>query len=204
MVPLAHLIVVRHRLNMTAVMAHAASIGAGSINDLSLAQLCLPLDAPVHDVRVVEQNKGGFTVASDHHSIDFLQARSTSDAAIGLPGRGHVAQTLALQAGFPGNVLNVIRFGDRFFLNNGYHRAYALWKRGVTHVPAVIQVCRHWDDVALLGNLELYENTAVYVERERPPLIRDFADRLFCMSFAVPHARKYVRVRYTVETGYLR
>ena len=202
MVPLAHLIVALPRLNMTAIRAHGEAIGTGSIADLALAQLCLPLDPSSHSLHLLERGVDAWTFVSDNHDVRLLQARAKAGAAA--TGRGHVGQTLALELGFPSNVLNVIRYQNRLILNNGYHRAYALLKRGVTHVPAVIQVCRHWDDVGLVGGATLYENRAVFVDRARPPLIRDYADRRLCMHFAAPRLRKYIRIRHQIEIGYLR
>ncbi len=201
MVPLAHLIVALPRINMTTVAAHGQAIGAGTITDLALAQLCLPLQAPSHALQLLEQRGDSATFASDNHDARLLQARALEGV---VPiGRGHVAQTLALEIGFPGNVLTVVRYQNRLILNNGYHRALALLKRGVTHVPAVIQVCRHWDHVGLVGGADLYNNKAAYIACERPPLLRDFLDRRLCVSFAVPRLRRYLRIRYEIETGYL-
>lgn len=207
MVPLAHLIAVETRLNMTTIAAHSAKIPGGSIADIDLATLCLPLQAPLRSLQLLEKNGETVTFASDQHDqhdLRLLQARVASASASEIPVRGHVSQTLALDIGFPGNVLNVIRFENRLILNNGYHRALALLKRGVTHVPAVIQMCRDWDDVAMLGNAALHANVVIYVERPRPPLLRDFVDPLLCMSLAVPRVRQYLRIRYQVETGFFK
>lgn len=201
MVPLAHLIVALPRLNGTTIAAHGEAIGAGSTTDLALAQLCLPTDAPSPSLRLLEQRSDSATFFSDNHEACFLRARTVAG---GSPtGRGHVAQSLALELGIPGNVVNVIRYEGRLILNNGYHRAYALLQRGVTHMPAVVQLCRHWDDVLLVGSDDLHANKALYVESKRPPLLRDFADRRLCMHFAVPRSRKYIRIRYSIETGHL-
>ena len=214
MVPLAHLIVATQRLNGTTVSGHGAALGAGAVADLALVQHCLPLEPPAHSLQLIEQHDGSATFASDQPEIAFLGAhlahRATGfiDATVTqrtVPGvRGHTEQTLALALGFPGNVLNVIRYQNRLFLNNGYHRALALLKRGVTHVPAVIQVCRHWDDVGLVGSAALFNQRALFAERERPPLLKDFVDPRLCMSFAVPRRRAYLRIRYAIETGHLR
>ena len=75
---------------------------------------------------------------------------------------------------------------------------------GVQTCALPIYVCRHWEDVALAGASEIYDNAPVYFERARPPLLKDFVDRRLCVSLAVARARKYVRIRYQVETGYLR
>lgn len=201
MVPLEYLIAAPVRLNMSMIDSHSSTLSAGSIGDLSLARLCLPLDAPSHSARVLEQNADSLTVVSDNPDLRFMRARAIAggDAS----GRGQLGQTLAVEIGFPGNVLNVIRYQNRLILNNGYHRVYALLLRGVTHVPAVIQVCRHWDDVGLVGGAALYENKATLIDLDRPPLMKDYADRRLCMHFAVQRMRKYVRIRYQVETGHL-
>ena len=202
MVPLAHVIAMQPRINMAT--ARSVKFADGSLSDEALAAMCLPLDAPPHSLRVLEQNSGGVTFTADNHDVRFLIAQVVPGSAVTLSGRGHIDQVLALPVGFSSNVLNVVRFKDRLVLNNGYHRALALWKRGVLHAPAIIHVCRHWEDVALAGASEIYDNAPVYFERARPPLLKDFVDRRLCVSLAVVRARKYVRIRYQVETGYLR
>ena len=203
MVPLAHLIVGLPRLNMTTVSGHSEAFGTGAIADSALAQRCLPLDPPRHSLQLLEQCGNSSTFVSSRPDVDLLRARAVAGAGADPMGRGHVQQTLALELGFPGNVLNVIRYQNRLILNNGYHRAYALLRRGTTHVPALIQVCRHWDDVALVGAAGLYENKHVLIDAARPPLIRDFSDRRLCLHFAAPRLKKYIRISYTIESGHL-
>lgn len=202
MVPLADVIAMQPRINLTTT--RSVKFADGSLSDEALAEICLPLAAPPHSLRVLEQNSGGVTFTADNHDVRFLVAQVAPGSAVTLSGRGHVEQVLALPVGFSSNVLNIVRFKDRLVLNNGYHRALALWKRGVMHVPAIIHVCRHWEDVALAGASEIYDNAPVYFERARPPLLKDFVDRRLCVPLAVPRARKYVRIRYQVESGYLR
>ena len=201
MVPLAHLIAAQDRLNVGTVTS--VGIGTGAISDASLIQICLPLDAPHHTLEVLHKDTDSVTFAADNHDIRFLRPQLLSGLVENMSNRGHVQRTLALPVGFSINVLNVVRFQNRLILNNGYHRAFALWRRGVTHVPAVIQVCRHWEDVGLVGSSEIYENGALYIDRQRPPLLKDFVNRNLCMTFAVRRQRKYLRIRFQVETGYL-
>jgi hypothetical protein len=52
----------------------------------------------------------------------------------GIPTRG-----LVLLFGYGGSPISVLRVGTRNFLNNGFHRVYALRKAEVTRVPAVIE-----------------------------------------------------------------
>lgn len=208
MVPLAHLISPQQRINLQSLPMPAPPTDLRHlpvIPDRTLADVCLPLEAPPHNIEVLQEDEHGVTFIADNHDIRFLRATLARGAdAMGSAGRGHVQHVLSLPVGFSSNVLNVIRFQNRLILNNGYHRAYSLMRLGVTHVPAIVQVCRHWEDVSLVGSSEVSENAAIYIERDRPPLLRDFSDRRLTISFTVVNSRKYVRIRYQVETGYLR
>lgn len=201
MVPLAHLIAAQNRLNVGTVTS--VGVGKGAISDASLVQICLPLDAPHHTLEVLHKDADSVTFAADNHDVRFLRPQLLSGPVENMSNRGHVQRTLALPVGFSINVLNVVRYQNRLILNNGYHRAFALWQRGVTHVPAVVQVCQHWEDVSLVGSSEIYENVALYNDSRRPPLLKDFANRNLCMTFAARRQRKYLRMRFQVETGYL-
>ena len=207
MVPIAHLISPQQRINLQTVPLPKPPANLRqqqAISDQALAEMCFPLDAPPHRIEVLQEGEGSVTFVADNHDIRFLRAWLSPGDAAGYAGKGHLQQLLSLPVGFSANVLNVIRFQNRLVLNNGYHRVYALLRRGVTHVPAIIQVCRHWEDVGLVGSSEVFDNGSVYFESERPPLLRDFFDSRLTRSFVVRSSRKYVRLRYQVETGYLR
>lgn len=113
---------------------------------------------------------------------------------------GHPQAVVALSVGFTTNVLNVIRFGSRIVLNNGYHRAFALRQLGVTHAPCLIQVCGHWEDVGLAGSSEMYENGPVYFSSARPPLLRDYANPALVQTFPTKRLRKEIRLTYEVDS----
>ena len=207
MVPIAYLISPQQRIDLQTVTLPKPPENLRqqqSISDQALAEMCFPLDAPPHRVDVLQEDAGSVTFIADNHDIRFFRAWIAQGEVAGYVGRGQVQQSLALPVGFSANVVNVIRFENRLVLNNGYHRVYGLIRRGVTHVPAIIQVCRHWEDVGLTGSSELYGNSEAYFESERPPLLRDFFDARLTKSFVVRSTRKFVRLRYQVETGYLR
>ena len=207
MVPIAHLISSQQRINMQTVPLAKPPANLrqqDAISDQALAEMCFPLDAPPHRIEVLQEGGGSVTFIADNHDIRFFRAWLAQGEIAGYDGRGLVQQQLALPVGFSANVLNVIRFQNRLLLNNGHHRVYALFRRGVTHVPAIIQVCRHWEDVELVGPSEVFNNSSVYFDAARPPLLRDFFDARLTKLLAVRSSRKFVRLRYQVETGYLR
>jgi hypothetical protein len=202
MVPLAQLVCAQQRIDLHTVQGGATE--AAMPSDEALIAACLPLEAPPHQFQIAQQGDGSVTFVADNHDIRLFTPQILTSSAVDGKWPGYVQRALALPVGFSANVLNVIRFQNRLVLNNGYHRAFSLYRRGVTHVPAIIQVCRQWEDVGLVGSSEIFNNGSVYFDRKRPPLIKDFCDRRLTISFAVPISRKFVRIKYEVETGYFR
>lgn len=165
-----------------------------------LAEICLPLEPRDDECRLAYRDDGEFVYVSGAHDMRFLGATLIAPADIkGLTVQGHARAVIALSLGFSTNVLNVVRLGNRVVLNNGHHRAHALRAMGLTHVPCVIQVCGSYEELREAASSEIYDNSDLYYESPRPPLLRDF-DRpdLAC---ALPSARlqRQVRVRFKVE-----
>ena len=169
--------------------------------DADLAAVCLPLTAGDASFKVAHQGGERFVFVSDTHDTRFLGAQLVNPADIkGLQVHGHAQAVLALSVGFTTNVLNVVRYGPRVVLNNGYHRALALRELGVTHAPCLIQVCAHWEDVGLAGSSEMYDNGPVYFSAARPPLLRDFANPQLTRSFAARRLTREIRLTYEVDS----
>ena len=58
-----------------------------------------------------------------------------------------MAGVIALVVGFGANYLHVLATHDRLVLNNGHHRACALYAQGVREVPCVVQTIVHPDEL---------------------------------------------------------
>lgn len=204
MVPLARLICAKERIVLGD--AERDPLAATRVADEALMLTCLPLQKPAHAIdvqcRSVRSDEGSVTFVSETDQLQLLQPTTVTGekSQVTLPVRS--TEALTLPVGFACNIFNVIRFQDRLLLNDGHQRAHALMRRGVTHVPTIIQVCRHWEDVALVASSGVQPDKAVHFESARPPLLKDFSDRRLTISLAVPKMRKFVRVNYQVETGY--
>ena len=171
------------------------------LSDADLAGVCLPLTPSDSDFRLALEGDGRFIFVSDTHDARFLGAQLVKPSDIaGFAVSGHPQAVVALSVGFTTNVLNVVRFGSRIVLNNGYHRAFALRQLGVTHAPCLIQVCGHWEDVGLAGSSEMYENGPVYFSSARPPLLRDYANPALVQTFPTKRLRKEIRLTYEVDS----
>jgi hypothetical protein len=166
-----------------------------------LIKICLPLTPPDSAFKLARREGDQFVFISDHHDARFLGPQLLDPAQIqDFSVTGHAKAVLALPFGFTTNVLNVVRFGSRMVLNNGYHRALALLARGITHAPCIIQVCAHWDDVALAGARTIYNQGETYFSHPRPTMLKDFLDKKLTQKFATYPLRKELRVSFEVNT----
>lgn len=204
MVPLNQLVAYQQHITRSTVDAILAGLPETPTLQ-QLARLCLPLDVAHNGLRLIEQADGRVVLLADNHDARFLGARVLQARQVkGLEVAGHPQSVLALAIGGTTNILNVVRFGNRLVLNNGYHRAWALLQRGVTHAPCLIHVCSHWEDVGLAGASEMFHNGSVYFSLARPPLLRDFGNPDLTCSFDTWRTRKQVRVTFEVETSHVR
>ena len=86
--------------------------------------------------------------------------------------------------------LQVARHHGRYVLRDGYHRAYGLLARGITHTPAFVRDFGVGD----LGTAAGLFGTDVYLG-ERPPSLSDFLDDEVAADVDVPVVQKMVVVQ---------
>ena len=166
-----------------------------------LAELCLPLHGSNADFRLACKDGKEFTFVSDAHDMRFLAGQVLSPDNIGaLAVEGHARAVVALSVGFSTNLLNVVRFNDRVALNNGHHRAYALRSLGVTHVPCVIQACGTRDELRQAATSEICDNSDLYFESPRPPLLRDFDHPALVRSIQAPRLQRQLQLKVEVQS----
>ena len=203
MVELDKLVVYQQHIMGLAVKKMTDALAA-PLSDAALAGLCLPLKSADAGFKVALEEDGRFIFVSDSHDARFQGAQLLKPSDVkGLKVNGHSQAVVALSVGFTTNVLNVVRYGKRMVLNNGYHRAFALRQMGVTHAPCLIQVCAHWEDVGLVGSSEIVNNGPVYFSSARPPLLKDYANPELTRTFPAKRIRKEIRLSYEVDTAQL-
>ena len=101
---------------------------------------------------------------------------------------------LRIHTGSP--FFEVATYRSRWFLRDGYHRAFAYLRAGITHVPALILQA---------GTLtELNANKPHFFPESilfspRPPLVTDFLDDTLNITYNRPPIVR--RIRVTVEEG---
>ncbi len=110
---------------------------------------------------------------------------------------GYPQAAIVLLVGLGNSTMNVLAFRNRYVLNNGFHRAYALRSIGVTHIPILVQ---------RVGNQQLEFPPAVadlpreyLLGAERPALMKDFLNPQLTRKLRVKAQNKIVQVQWTAS-----
>ncbi|WP_418316851.1 hypothetical protein [Piscinibacter sakaiensis] len=187
-------------------LAHAASferaLGETTSRDEAVFEICFPRSMQPPALRALQVAEGKFVFQSELADLRAFHARLldeeiarsviTSDG----PARGGVT----IPVGFGVPHLNVVRFGGRLVLNNGYHRAYALRRAGVTRIPCIVQAVAHPEELAFAGSSSLIEDFDALFNSARPPMLKDFFDPRLTTQLDLLPSRKQVQITVTVET----
>ncbi len=108
-----------------------------------------------------------------------------------LPGAGPgVPFSLTAHGGTP--FFEVASFGNRWFLRDGYHRAYRLLQAGVRFTIAVVL---HVRSLAELGAVHPWFFRESDLRSERPPRLLDFLDDRLTLTYTRPRLQKVIRIR---------
>lgn len=89
-----------------------------------------------------------------------------------------------------GSFLQVYRYGDRFVLRDGYHRAVGLLSRGINVVPALVN--ESGADPPKLGRGMLPREI---VHGRRPPMLPDYLDDDVSVDVLLPATRRVIIVQ---------
>ncbi len=143
----------------------------------------------------------GFQRSAEHHfvrnastrgDLDISLHSSNPDLQVRLSPNtgkdGHLP--LFLYGGSP--FFEVAEFRGRWFLRDGYHRAYRLLQAGLHRVPAVVIYAR---TVAELGASEPWFFSEEQLFSNRPPRVMDFLDENLVLRYERTALRKVIRIR---------
>jgi hypothetical protein len=97
---------------------------------------------------------------------------------------------LSLYGGSP--FFEVAEFRGRWFLRDGYHRAYRLLQAGVHRIPAIVIYTR---TIGELGATEPWFFSEEQLFSKRPPRVTDFLDENLVLRYERTALRKVIRIR---------
>ena len=127
--------------------------------------------------------KGCLDISLHSNNTD-LQLRLSTNA-----GRGGDLP-FSLYGGSP--FFEVAEFRGRWFLRDGYHRAYCLLRAGVHRIPAVVIYAR---TIVEVGANEPWFFSEEQLFSDRPPRVVDFLDEALVLRYERIAFRKVIRIR---------
>jgi hypothetical protein len=170
------------------------------LGDEDLFRFCLPFDRQPPDFRASRIDSDEFAFVSQSNDLRFQEAvLLRPDQIVGFETVGPIAGVLALVVGFGSNYLNVIRANGRFVLNNGNHRACALYQSGYRRVPCVIQTITHPAEFEMHMPKVIQRNGDFYLSDPRPPVIADYFDQQLSREMMLGMTAKEIRLNYQVD-----
>ncbi|HEV2225394.1 MAG TPA: hypothetical protein VGR56_01160 [Nitrososphaerales archaeon] len=140
-----------------------------------LIDYCLKGGSPPSAPSELQLGPNVYSYKSESTDFRFLGGypkRLTDDDVEYALGGGQPVAALLLFVGYGSPTVNVYQVGKRFILNNGFHRLFALRRKGMLKAPVVVQQITNW-------NLELAPQisgipTTYLVTTPRPSLLKDF------------------------------
>lgn len=150
---------------------------------LAIAQVTLPLPSQELLPVAFDPTKNAWILSSPNPNLRVV-GNFSGPVAPGLTGYGFA---VALQKSY----LQVAGLGGRYFLRDGYHRAYGLLAAGISHVPALVKDFATFEEVGLPAGL-LPQSTYL---GERPPLLPDYLNDQVSVDTLLPITQKMVVVQ---------
>jgi hypothetical protein len=160
-----------------------------------LYEICLPRTQPSHPLGAFTDADGkGFTISSFNPNLR-IAAGQISEAQVapgpGMPTVKMQAVTLLVYMGT--SYLQVVRYGDRCFIRDGYHRAAGLLRAGIHDVPCIFIEAESFEQVGPVQVPGAFSYETLY--SARPPYLIDFWNDEVAADVSQPAVRKVVRIR---------
>jgi len=170
-----------------------------SLDDL--IDICLSPKQNVPKPKSLQQSPNMLSFSSP--SVDFrflggyLKSQLTDDDLKYTTIGGLPVTAITMFVGYGAGSVNVYSANNRLVLNNGFHRVFALRKRGITKIPVVVQHVGNVDlefPPALLGLSKDY-----LLKNSRPVLVKDFFVDDLTTVFKKKKTVRNVRVNWAFE-----
>ena len=201
LVELDQLVVHQEHIDVTFADELEKNIGPAPGRD-ELFRVCLPYDhppAPASWTRHYDK----FVFVSPSNDLRFLGPMPLkAPNIVQTPHPGCIFGVVGLAVGFGSNFLNAICAEGRLILDNGSHRAFALRRMGITHVPCIIQHVSSREELEVVASTEVRRNADRYLSEARPPMLKDYLNPDLHMVMTVQRRLRQVTVRFEVEEDY--
>jgi len=175
------------------VFTDGPSIDSEHTDSASLTELCLPTEQLLPPTGALTDPDGkGFTVSSLNTNLRIVGGQ-VSDANVA-PGPGLASvrmQAVTLLVSMGTSYMQVVRYRDRWFLRDGYHRASRLLRSGISIVPCIYIEANTFQEVQ--AGVGTFPFEVLY--GDRPPALKDFWDDTVAADISQLAIRKVIRIR---------
>jgi len=165
-----------------------------------LIDICIPpeVDMPIPKTMKTAQNAWTFTSpAQDFRFVGaFLKEKITDDDIKYTDVSAVPSHAITLFVGYGGPTINVIQANNRLILNNGFHRVYTFYKKGITRIPVVVQK---------VGNVDidfpphLVPQTNYLLKHPRPVVVKDFFNSNLVRVFKQKRLTRTVTITFGAQ-----
>jgi hypothetical protein len=149
----------------------------------SLAAVSLPLAVGTVSQVVFDPTKNTWIFSSSNPNLRVV-GNFHGNVPPGQNGFGFVV-------GVASSFLQVARYGNRYILRDGYHRAFGFLSRGIARVPAFVREVARYEELGFpAGMLPLDSFLG-----DRPPTLRDYLDEDVSAEIQIPVTQKMVLIQ---------
>jgi hypothetical protein len=119
---------------------------SGSKREEDLFHLCLPIEQPSLDIHLYRDHKGSGSMLINTKNLSVTIAK---DGAHNISTDQGNKFLMGIEVTTPPPLLHVVRHQYRFYLHNGFHRAYSARLAGATHLPCIVRTVSHEGDIGI-------------------------------------------------------
>ena len=119
---------------------------SGSRDDEDLFRLCLPIEHPSLDIHLYRDDKGSGSMLINTKNLSVTIAKDGAHNVNTDEGNKFL---VSVEVSTPPPLLHVVRHQERFYLHNGFHRAYSARLAGATHLPCIVRTVTHEVDIGI-------------------------------------------------------
>jgi hypothetical protein len=202
-VELDRLVVYQQHIDLTYAALLASELGS-SPSEEQIFRTALMHDHPHPVVKWDRVHGNQFIFMSPSNDVRFLGTmKLQAHNIVDYPHPGDLAGVVGIAVGFGSNFLNAIYTENRLVLNNGSHRAYALRKMGVTHVPCIIQHASSREKLDVLAASDVMDRPDYYLKHPRPSMFKDYFNPKLHKVMPVRRQLKQITVKFEVNDAYV-
>jgi len=178
---LRRLCAIQSRVFTEAADERVRTVDAADVHSVTAVSLPMPVSSNVP--ALFDRARGAWVLTSPSPNLKVI-GNFTQDMAHDSTGFGFA---VSLRHSF----ISVVNHGGRYYLSDGYHRAVAFLRRGITHVPVITRTLRDGEPFHVPQGML----PAPAYLGERPPQIADFLQDDVSVSVVLPMLRKIILIQ---------